>query len=99
MCLSSTQQPTNALPAEVAPSNSRHILGEQHTLDQQKNTTQLGHNLKDANCMLRLPIHWLNRAAKDIRDSKWLDVLLGLLALARNLRAACADFVVSAADC
>ena len=40
--------------------------------------------------MLRLPIHCLNRAAKDIQASEWLDVLLGLLVLARNLRAACA---------
>ena len=41
--------------------------------------------------MSRLPIHYLNRAAKDIRDSlARRDVLLGLLVLARNLRAACA---------
>ena len=38
--------------------------------------TQLGHRLTKRECMLWLPIHCLNRVAGDIRDGKWLDVLL-----------------------
>ena len=89
--------PLRSLPA---------IQCQQHTLDPTERTagsaTQLGHSLKERKCMLRVPIHCLNRAAKDIRDSM-ARCLAGAsracAQLARGLRAACADFVLSIADC
>ena len=89
--------PLRSLPA---------ILGQQHTLDPTERTagsaTQLGHSLKEGKCMSRLPIQYLKPAAKDIRDSV-ARCLAGAsracAQLARGLRAACADFAVSVADC
>ena len=52
--------------------------------------------------MLRVPIRCLNRAAKDIRDSMarcLAEASRACAQLARGLRAACAEFVVSAAAC
>ena len=106
-CLSSVFVVQDSNPQRLFPLRSLPAIQcKQHTLDSTEriagSATQLGHSLKEGKCMLRVPIHCFNRAAKDIRDSM-ARCLAGAsracAQLARGLGAACADFVVLVADC